>query len=90
MKTIKELVDLLQTLPELDTCPNIDVDEDGDLQIEWYYPSYNVVILSIPTDGSEPYIVYQFKSVDHSGHTKDLSKLKEMVCFAQDLGAGKE
>lgn len=54
--TIKDLVALLQTIPDGMPLADVDTDEDGDLKLEWYFDQNNIILLTIPTDGTTPYI----------------------------------
>lgn len=84
MNTIKDLVALLQTIPEDAPLPDVDTDKDGDLKLEWYFTKYNVVQLTAPTDGAKPYIVKYIKGAEEDGTIAkgvvyDLSKLPFII-----------
>ncbi len=63
MNTIKDLVALLQTIPDTMPTPDVYTDEDGDLKLEWYFNQNNIILLTIPTDGTAPYITKFIKRV---------------------------
>lgn len=92
MNTVKELVALLQTIPEDLPLPDVDTDEDGDLKLEWYFNKYNVVQLNVPTDGTAPYIVKYIKDAEDNGViTKgveyNLRKLPALISTAKEYAS---
>lgn len=82
MKTIKELVTLLQTISDTIPLPDVATDDDGDLKLEWYFNRHNLVLLTIPTDGNKPYIT---KFIKREGGTEwDLNELPELIESAKE------